>query len=287
MKVDDQVLVHIQELGQHLVSQFRRENLEIARCAEGTAHHKVFAVSEGEARRGDIVLRGQAAGNELIVVKGKRIALIGIEGLVHDLQTLHSVQGISGHAQHLEIVENICFDALQLWPRLSHAVRFHRKGDVLAAHQAVVALRQLILQHLRIFHANIIEIIALWRNADHALKLCHVGLVIDEGELEVDRAVKVVEKITPVLEDRVLVLILRKLVVNIVEAYRLGIELVVHPADAVAPHLPVGNGTLCGDTLLFCRFCILGSASIEACLAVGLRGYSLFPLLSCSFHTLG
>ena len=239
VEIHHQVLVHIQEFRQHLICQFRSQNLQIACRAVGISHHEILPVTESEARRGNVVLGREAGFDQLVVVERKRIALLRVESLIHNLQALHTVQRVGRNAQHLEVVENIRFDTLQLWSCLPNIFSFNRKGDVLGAHQAVVALCQLIFQHLGILHTHIIKSISLWRDTDDSLKLCHVGLMVDKRKLEIDCAVKVVEEIAPVFKNGVFVLVLCQLVVNIIEADSLGIELVLHPANAVSPHLTI------------------------------------------------
>ena len=68
--------------------------------------------------------------------------------------------------------------------------------------------------------------------------------MVDKGELEADRAVKVIEEVAPVLKDGALVLVLCKLVVDVIKTDSLGVEPVLHPADPIAPHLSVRDRLL-------------------------------------------
>ena len=67
-----------------------------------------------------------------------------------------------------------------------------------------------------------------------------------------DSTVKIIEEVAPVLEDSILILILRQLVVDVIEPDGLGIIFILHPADPILRHLPIGDRLLCGDLLLFC-----------------------------------
>ena len=63
-------------------------------------------------------------------------------------------------------------------------------------------------------------------------------------------AVKVIQEITPVFKDGVLIFILCQLIVDVIKTDRLGIKLVLHPADTVPSHLMVWNRLLCSDPLI-------------------------------------
>ena len=57
--------------------------------------------------------------------------------------------------------------------------------------------------------------------------------LVDKGELDKNRAVKVVQKVAPVLKDSRFVLVLGELVVDVVETDSLCVEAAVDLADAV------------------------------------------------------
>ena len=108
------------------------------------------------------------------------------------------------------------------------------------------------MQHTGIFGADVIEIVLLCRNVDALAKLIQACLLIDEGELDEDRAVEVVQKVAPVLKDGSFVLVLRKLVVDVLKGDGLRVEAAVHLADTVAAHLHIGNGLLGGLADFLC-----------------------------------
>ena len=60
VQVDDQVLIHVQELGQHFVCQFRRQDLQVAHRPQRFTHPEVPSLFELKARRSHKILRGQA-----------------------------------------------------------------------------------------------------------------------------------------------------------------------------------------------------------------------------------
>ena len=103
-----------------------------------------------------------------------------------------------------------------------------------------------------ILGADVVEGVLLCRNVDALAKLIETCLLIDEGELDKDRAVKVVQEIAPVLEDGSFVLVLRKLVVDVLKGDGLRVEAAVHLADTVAAHFHIGNGLLGGLADFLC-----------------------------------
>ena len=68
----------------------------------------------------------------------------------------------------------------------------------------------------------------------------------EEAELEVNRRVEVIQKIAPAVKERLLVLVLCKLVVDILKLNRPRIARICDAADAVRVHALIGNGFLRG-----------------------------------------
>ena len=91
MKVDDQVLVHVEELSQHLVREFRREDLQITDCTKRLTHLEGPPVFEDKTGRGDEVLCRKPGLNELFILEGKRCVLLRIKGFIEDLQAFYAV----------------------------------------------------------------------------------------------------------------------------------------------------------------------------------------------------
>ena len=79
-----------------------------------------------------------------------------------------------------------------------------------------------------------------------ALTVSKSGFVtIDERELELHRAVKIVEKIAPRIENRGLVIILVELIVDILKLDGFGVIGVRHPANTVWEHPLKRDAVLC------------------------------------------
>ena len=167
-----------------------------------------------------------------------------MKGFVHDLKPFHAVQRVGFHTQHLEIVENIGFDTLQPGLCFPDAFCFDAERDVLRPNQTVIALGKLLFQHLCIFHAHIIELVMLRLDLDNLVVLAHIALMVDERKLKADTGIEIIEEIAPAFKDGVFVLILGQLVVDVVESDGFGIQMFLHPADTVAPHFQIWNGTL-------------------------------------------
>ena len=244
MDTDHQIFVHIQKLGQHLIRQFRGKDVQVGCCTVGVTHHKVLTAFEQEAGRSNEVFRRHAALQDAIIVEIELLLFFLMKGFVHDLKPFHAVQRIGFHAQHLEIIENIGFDTLQPGLCFPDTLCFDAERDVLRPNQTVVALGKLLFQHLRIFHTHIIELVVLRFDLDNLVVLAHVTFMIDERKLKTDTGIEVVEEVAPAFKDGVFILVLRQLVVNVVESDGFGIQMFLHPADTVAPHFQIWNGTL-------------------------------------------
>ncbi|MPM79665.1 hypothetical protein SDC9_126704 [bioreactor metagenome] len=147
-------------------------------------------------------------------------------------------------------MQDVHLDALQ--PLLGDAVarRLDAEGDVARLFQAVVALGELGLQHLGVFAPDLVEIVAARRHDNTLFQRVVPAVEIMEGELKSNRRVEVVQKVAPALEDGGLVLVLRKLVVDVLKADGLGVERVAHAADPIRPHPLIGDAVLRGRGLL-------------------------------------
>ena len=244
MDADHQIFVHIQKFSQHLIRQFRGKDVQIGCSTIGIAHHKVLAAFEQETGRSNEVLGGHAALQDAVITEIELLLFLLMKGFVHDLKPFHAVQRVGFHAQHLEIVENIGFDTLQPGLCFPDTLCFNAECDVLRPNQTVVTLGKLLFQHLCIFHTHIIELVVLRLDLDDLVVLAHIAFMIDERQLKADTGIEVVEEVAPAFKDGVLILVLCQLVVNVVESDGFGIQMFLHPADTVAPHFQIWNGTL-------------------------------------------
>ena len=258
MDADHQIFVHVQKFGQHLIRQFRSQDVQIRCRTIGIAHHKILAAFEQKTGRGNKVLSGHAALQDTVIAEVELLLFLLMKDFVHDLKPFHTIQGIGFHSQHLEVIENIGFDTLQPGLCFPDTLGFNRKRDVLRPNQTVVALGKLLFQHLCIFHTHIIELVVLRLDLDYLVVFAHITFVIHERKLKTNAGIEVIEEVTPTFKDGVLVLILCQLIVDIVESDRFGIQMFLHPTDTIAPHFQIRNGTLHGEALLL--FTLFGLA---------------------------
>ena len=246
MKIDSNVGVHIEEVSQHTVIQLRRENLQKAHRADGSAHLETLAFPKVERGRRDEVFAAETGTGNHIEGEAEWFAGVHIEHIMQDFQPLIAGQRLGLHTEGFEVVEDVCLHPVELGLGGTQRVSLNAEGDVLALDEAVIAFCELGLQHIRILGADVIESIVLFGDADRLLELIDVHPLIDEGELHENGAVEVVEEVTPVFKDGGLILVLGKLIVDVVVADGLGVEPVIHLADTVLAHLHIRNGLLGG-----------------------------------------
>ena len=295
MKIDRDVVFHLKEISQHTVIQLRRENLQKAHCADGLAHLETLAFAEVEGGRRDEILGTQSGTSYHVEGETERLIRVHVEHIMQHFQTLIAGKRLSLNAEGFEVVENICLNSVELGFRGTQRVSLNTEGDVLALEQAVVALGELRLQHIRILSSDVVEVIILRRNVDLLLELIDAGSLVDEGELHEDGAVEVVEEVTPILKDGGLVLILGKLIVDVVIADGLGVESAVHLADTVTAHLHIGDRLLCGLADFLCLLVLfllqddfllfLSGKSIAVHLAILHSHFRLFCLFGAAVQS--
>ena len=252
MKIDRDVAVHLKEVGKHTVIEFRREDLQKAHRADGSAHLEALAFTEVKGSGRDEVLRAESCSGYHVKGKAERLIGVHVEYIMKHFQPLIAGQRLGSHTKGFEVVENVGFNAFELRLCRAEGVRLNAEGDVLLLDQPVVALGELVLQHTGILGADVVEGVLLCRNVDALAELIEACLLIDEGELDENRAIKVVQKVAPVLKDGSFVLVLRKLVVDVLKGDGLRVEAAVHLADTVAAHLHIGNGLLGGLADFLC-----------------------------------
>ena len=254
VQVDDQAAFHVQKVRQHPVIQLRGQDLQERGRAVQLPHAEHPPILELEGAGGDEVLGGQAGGGQPVPGEAERFLSVHVEDAVEQTQALYPVHGGGGHAQPLEVVDYVDLNALQPGLGGLDAVRVDAEGEVFGLGQAVVPLGKLVLQHLRVFIPDIVELVRPHGNDDAPGTVLGGGQV-QKGELEADGAVEVVEEIGPALEDGGLVLVLAELVVDVLELHRLGVESIGDAANAVRVHPLIGDAVLGGQLLFVVSFC--------------------------------
>ena len=257
MKVDRDVAVHVEKVSQHPVIEFRREDLQKANRTDGLAHPKVFPFAEVKRGRSDEVLCGKARPGHHVVGKTEWFIRVHVEHIMKDPQPVVARQRLGLDPERLEIIEDVCLNAFEFRLCGPKAVRLNPKRDVLLLEKPIVSLGKLVLQHLGILAADVIKGIRTGGNMNGLFELVDVCPLIDEGELDKDRAVEEVQEITPVLKNAGLILVLSELVVDVVETDCFRIEAAVHLADTIPAHLHIGNRLLCRHPCLLCAASLL------------------------------
>ena len=163
---------------------------------------------------------------------------------MHYAKPIMSVQRFGTDAQPLEIVENIGFDAFQPWLGRTEVVCVDTECEILGLNQTVVAAGKLILEHGGVFCTDAVKRIALRRDIDALGKGILGSRQIHKGKLELDRAIEIIEEITPCFKDRGFILVLRKLVVDVLILNGFGVVRIGDTADAVRPHTLIRNAVL-------------------------------------------
>ena len=173
------------------------------------------------------------------------------------MQPLFAVHGSGNDSQTTKVIEQIVFDMVESRLCLSHGFGFNAECQVLGFGQAVVALRQLLFQHLAILGTDRIEAVLLERDTDTLFKALSIGTQVHKGKLEVNGAVKEIQETAPLIEDGSLIFLLCQLIVDVLKLNGLGVIAVSDTADAIREHSLKGNGLLCSlrnTVVLLCPF---------------------------------
>ena len=153
-------------------------------------------------------------------------------------------RGSLRYVQHLEVVDDVRFDAFQPRLGLFQVFGLNAEGDVLALLQTVGALGELVTEHPGVLLPNGVVVVVPGGQVNHPLVFGEIDVLIVEGELHMNGAVEVVQKVAPVVKDGSFVLVLRQLVVDVEEADGLGVVAVLGQTDSAAEHLLIRDGLL-------------------------------------------
>ena len=243
--------LHTQEIHQHTVIQLRCQDVHEAHGSHLLADHEPVAILEVQTARRNEILGGQAGGREpLPIEQERRLGFIHVHHAVHELQAFLAIQRFSLYSQPFQMIQQLQFDLLQPGLCCTDAFSLDGERDVLAALQGIVAFRHLTQQHRRKLVADMIEAIVLMRDDQGLLKLSLVDLRVHEAELHMHIRLKEVQDTAPAAEDRLTILLLGLLVVDVVKTDGFGVAVFRHPAQAVRIHPQVRNGLLSGLGML-------------------------------------
>jgi len=208
VQIDDLAALHVQEVRQHPVIQLRGHDLDKGGRAKLPPHAEHAPVSELKGAGGDEILGGQAGGGQPVPGKAEGLLTVHVEDGVEQAQTLRAAHGGGGNAQPLEVVEDVGLNALQPGLGGSDVLPVDAEGEIFGLGEAVIALGQLVLQHIRVFLPHIVKAVLFQGNDDIPGEAVLGGGEVQEGQLEADGAVKVVEEVGPALENGGFVLVL-------------------------------------------------------------------------------
>ena len=241
---DDLTGLHIKEVRKHTVTQVRCRDLEIRHGAVDTAHLESTVSLKGEGSRCNKVLYGQTGLHKVLPVEEELVVITHVEHGVHQAKSFLAVHRVSDNTQTTEVIEQVIFDVLKSRFCLSHGVRFNAESQELCLCQTVVALRQLLFQHLTILGTDRIERILTERNTDTLFKALRIGTHVHKGQFKVDGTIKEVQETAPLVKDSSFIFLLCQLIVDVLKLNGLGIKIVGDSADAVGEHSLEGNGLL-------------------------------------------
>ena len=111
---------------------------------------------------------------------------------VKHCQPIPAIQHLTRNTHPGQITDHIGLHTLQPGLCLGYAVSRQSKGDILGAHNAVVAFGNLIFQHIHELAPDAVVVILLCRDI-HLVAADRPGTAVDKGKLERQRAVEIVE----------------------------------------------------------------------------------------------
>lgn len=154
----------------------------------------------------------------------------------------------------LEVAYDLRFEVVELAPRRGNILFGHAECKIFQTYKTVIAAFQLCLEHFYKFVANIVESVVLILNVNTLFVGFRVIGNVHISKLNVKAVIEIIVKIAELLKDRLLILGTRQLIVNIVEAYSLGIIIIGYLTHAVLEYLLVRYGFLRGIRVLVIVF---------------------------------
>jgi len=242
---DDLGGLHVEEVNQYTIIQFRSKNVQITDGRHLLADAETVGFLEIQTGRSDEILGGQAAGGKPLPVEAEgRLGIIHVENTVEQFQPLLAVHRFSPDAQSLIVIEHLKLSLFQTNLGTSQAVRFNRDGGILGTHNGVVTLFHLTHQHAGELIPDVVVAILLGIQNQIPLKLSFICLEVGVGILNVNPRLVEVLDTAPAAEDGVLIRILGLLIVDVIKLHCLGIQLIRDPTDTIRVHSQVRDRLL-------------------------------------------
>ena len=227
---------HIQKISQQTVIQLRCENLQKRNSPVFLAHTELLAGAELKGAWCNKILCGQTGRSQPVPFKLKRELFIHVEYRMKLKKPFFTVQRSGSYTKTLEVIKYIGLNTLQTGLGGFDAVRVDTKGQVFGLDETVVTSGQLILQHCGVFLADTVKGIPLGRDGNGVSKGLLRCRKVQKRQLEMNRAVKIIEEITPPLKDCRLIFVLGELIVDVLKLNGLCVVAVRYAADSVRPH---------------------------------------------------
>ena len=180
-----------------------------------------------------------------------------------------TVQRSGSYTKTLEVIKYIGLNTLQTGLGGFDAVRVDTKGQVFGLDETVVTSGQLILQHCGVFLADTVKGVPLGRDGNGVSKGLLRCRKVQKRQLEMNRAVKIIEEITPTLKDCRLIFVLGELIVDVLKLDGLCVVAVRYAADSVRPH-PFIRDTVLRRFSFFVRAVSAGNGRFDL-LLIGAR----------------
>ena len=227
---------HIQKISQQTVIQFRCENLQKRNSPVFLTHTELLAGAELKGAWCNKILCGQTGRSQPVPFKLKRELFIHVEYRMKLKKPFFTVQRSGSYTKTLEVIKYICLNTLQTGLGGFDAVRVDTKGQIFGLDETVVTSGQLILQHCGVFLADTVKGVPLGRDGNGVSKGLLRCRKVQKRQLEMNRAVKIIEEITPPLKDCRLIFVLGELIVDVLKLDGLCVVAVRYAADSVRPH---------------------------------------------------
>ena len=243
---DGHFRVQLQQLQQELVGQLGGHDLQVGGRPPGLAHPEGAGLPEVEAGGNNEIFRPHARLGDVPPGEAEGLPAPWVHLSVERLQSLPPIQGHGMYPQPLEVAHDVRLHPLQPGPGGGEVGGGNTKGDVLGAHDPVVAPGNLPFEHFRVLGPDAVKGI-LGRGNVHLIAAPATGAVVDEGELEGQGAVKVVQEGAPAAKDSRLILGACHRIIDVLIGDGLGIVAVPHLANAVFEHFHIGDGLLGGQ----------------------------------------
>ena len=253
---DGQLRVQLQDFPQQLVRELRGQDLQVGHRPVVGPH--LEGADTGEVKPGaggNGVLGAHARAGDVLPGEPEGLPAAGMGLAVKHPQPLLPVQGAGLDAQPVQVAHHIGLHPLQPGPGLAQRPGGDAESDVLGPVNAVVALGDLPFEHGHELAPDAVKLVCLHGDI-YLVPAGGVGTAVDEGELERQGAVKVVEKGAPAVEDGRLVLrgrhrvvdvlIFRHRVVDVLIFHGLGEQAAGELTHPVRVHRHIGDRLLGG-----------------------------------------